>query len=82
MSEECSVLGKNEIHVQNFGRETWSEEAIRRTRRMWENNNLMDHMEIRLEWIKRALDEVQWRALVNMIINLQIPYKLWYLLNS
>jgi hypothetical protein len=59
MREECSVLGRDEIHVQNFDQETRNEGATVRTKRMWEDNNHMDHMEIWFKWIKLALGEVQ-----------------------
>jgi hypothetical protein len=51
MNEECSVLGRDEIHVQNFGQETRNERATESTRGMWEDNNQVDHIETRLKWI-------------------------------
>jgi hypothetical protein len=40
------------------------------------NNNKMDLREIGwdcIDWIDVAQDRDQWRALVNMLINLQVP---------
>jgi hypothetical protein len=59
MSDECSVLGRDEIHVQNFGHGTRNQGATVKTRRMREDDNHMDHMEVWLKWIKLALDEIQ-----------------------
>jgi hypothetical protein len=45
-------------------------------RRRWENNIKMDLREIGwggVDWIDLAPDRDQWRALVNMVINLRVP---------
>jgi hypothetical protein len=42
----------------------------------WEDNIRMDLREIRLEFVNLihlAQDRVQWWALVNMVMNLQVP---------
>jgi hypothetical protein len=47
-----------------------------RPRRRWEDGIRMDLREIGwggLDWIDLAQDRDQWRALVNMVINLQVP---------
>jgi hypothetical protein len=47
-----------------------------KTGRSWEDNIKMDHREIgwgSMDWIDLAQDRDQWRALVNMVINLQVP---------
>jgi hypothetical protein len=47
-----------------------------RPRCRWEDNIKMDLREIGIHganWIQLALDRVQWRAFVNMVINLQVP---------
>jgi hypothetical protein len=49
---------------------------FRRPRRRWENNVKMDLREIGLEgidWIYLAQDKDRWRALVNTVMNLQVP---------
>jgi hypothetical protein len=48
-----------------------------RPRRRWENNIKMDLREIGLgvmDWIDLAQDRDQWRALVNTVMNLWVPY--------
>jgi hypothetical protein len=47
---------------------------LRRPRRRWVDNIKMDLREIRwggVDWIGLAQDRDQWRALVNIVINLQ-----------
>jgi hypothetical protein len=47
-----------------------------RPRRRWEDNIRMELGEIRWEgvdWIHLALETDEWRALMNMEINLQVP---------
>jgi hypothetical protein len=47
-----------------------------RQRRRWVDNIKIDLREIRwdgVEWIDLAQDRDQWRALVNMVMNLRVP---------
>jgi hypothetical protein len=47
-----------------------------RTRHRWEDNILIDLREIGfgdVDWIHWAQDRDRWRALVNMVVNLQVP---------
>jgi hypothetical protein len=47
-----------------------------RPRRRWEDNVKMDFREIRIDvanWIQLAQDRVQWRALVDTVMNLRVP---------
>jgi hypothetical protein len=47
-----------------------------RPRRKWEDNIKMDLCEIGMigaNWIHLAQDRVQWRACVNMVMNLRVP---------
>jgi hypothetical protein len=47
-----------------------------RPRRRWVDNIKMDLREIGLngvDWIDMAEDKDQWRALVNTVLNLQVP---------
>jgi hypothetical protein len=49
---------------------------LRRQRRRWVDNIKMDFRDIELDgrdWIDLAQDMVQWRALVNVVINLRVP---------
>jgi hypothetical protein len=43
---------------------------------IWVDNIKMDHREAGwgdMDWIDMAQDRVQWRALVNTVINLRVP---------
>jgi hypothetical protein len=47
-----------------------------RPRRRWEDNVKIDLREIGIggaNWIQLAQDMVQWRAFVNMVMNLRVP---------
>jgi hypothetical protein len=47
-----------------------------RPRRRWEDNIRMDLREIGwggMDWIDLAQNRDQWKALVNMVINLRVP---------
>jgi hypothetical protein len=47
-----------------------------RPRHMWEDNIKMDFQEVEcggMDWIKLAQDRDRCRALVNAVINLQVP---------
>jgi hypothetical protein len=50
--------------------------TLRRPTHRWENNINMDFREIGwdcVDWIDLAQDRGQWRALVNTVMNLQVP---------
>ena len=47
-----------------------------RPRRRWEDNNKMDLQEVGrggTDWIELAQDTERWQALVNAVMNLQLP---------
>jgi hypothetical protein len=50
--------------------------SLRRPRRRWEDNIKMDLQEVgcgSMDWIGLAQDRDRWRALVNEVMNLQVP---------
>jgi hypothetical protein len=50
--------------------------SLGRPRRRWEDNIQMDLREIGIDganWIRLAQDRVQWRAFVNIVMNLRFP---------
>jgi hypothetical protein len=58
-----------------FGRPE-GKRPLGRPRRRWEDNIKLDLREIVIDganWIQLAQDRVQWRAFVNMTMNLRIP---------
>jgi ribosome biogenesis protein Nip4 len=49
---------------------------LRRPRRIWEDNIKMELREIvfgDVDWINLAQDRDRWRALVNTVMNFQVP---------
>jgi hypothetical protein len=49
---------------------------LERPRRRWKDNIKIDLREIGIDgsnWIQLAQDRVQWRAYVNMVMNLRVP---------
>jgi hypothetical protein len=56
---------------------------LRRPRRRWEDNNKMNFQEVGcggMDLIELDQDRGRWRALLNAVMNLQIPYKVGNLL--
>jgi hypothetical protein len=56
-----------------------------RPRRRWEDNIKMDLREIRwdgVDWIGLAQDRVQWRAIVNTVMNFRVLQNIGKLLSS
>jgi hypothetical protein len=56
-----------------------------RHRRRWEDNIRTGLGEIRcggMDWINLALERDQWRALVNTVMNLRVPYNVGKFLSS
>jgi hypothetical protein len=50
----------------------------KRPRRRWEDNIKLDLREIGIDganWIRLAQDRVRWRAFVNTVMNLRVPWK-------
>jgi hypothetical protein len=56
-----------------------------RPRLGWEDNIKIDLREIGwadMDWIDLAQDRDQWRALVNTVVNLRVPYNVGKFLSS
>jgi hypothetical protein len=50
---------------------------LARPRRRWVDNIRIDHVEVGwgdMDWIRLAQDRDKWRALVNLVLNLRVPY--------
>jgi hypothetical protein len=62
--------------LEGFGWEARRKRPLGRPRRRWEDNIKMDLREIGIDvanWIQLTQDRVQWRACVNMVMNLRVP---------
>jgi len=71
MGRAYGMHGEEERWIQGFG-----EDPEGRPRRRWENNIKVDLKEVGcggMDWIKVAQDRDRWQALVNAVMNLQVP---------
>ena len=77
MSGTCSAYGGGKRRVQCFGGETEGKRPLGRPRRRWKDNIKMDLQEVGcrgMDWIELAQGRDRWRALVNAVMNLQVPF--------
>jgi len=54
-------------------------------RRRWEDNIRMDHQEVGcggMDWVELVQDRDRWRALVNAVMYLRVPYNTGNFLSS
>jgi hypothetical protein len=85
MGGACSTYGRNDKLIQNFGGKTRREEITRRPGLRWKDNIRTHLGEIGWEfvdWRHLAQNRDQWRALVNTVMNLQVPQKVESFLTS
>jgi hypothetical protein len=77
MSGVCSAFGGEERHIQGFfGGKPEGKRPLGRHRHRWVNNIKIDLQEMGcgdMDWIKLAQDRDRWWALVNAVMNLQVP---------
>jgi hypothetical protein len=69
-------MGKKRNAYRILERKPEGKRPLGRSRGRWEDNIKMDLREIGrggMDWIHLAQDRDQWRALVNMVMNLQVP---------
>jgi len=68
---------RGDRRVQGFGVKPEGKRPVERPRRRWEDNIKMDLQEVgcrSMDWIELAEDRDRWRALVNAVMNLRVPY--------
>jgi hypothetical protein len=76
MGGACSTNGKKRNAYRMLVGKPEEKRPLGRPRRRWEDNIKMDLTEIGwggMDWIHLAQDRDQWRALVNMVMNLRVP---------
>jgi hypothetical protein len=72
----CDTHGGWKKCLKCFDWEARRKKPLGRPRRRREDNIKMDLLEIGIDganWIRLAEDKVQWRASMNMVINLRFP---------
>jgi len=77
MGGACNACGGDQSCIQGFDGYTWGKSPLARPRRRWEDNIKMNLPEVgcgSLDWIDLAQDRDRWRALVNAVMNLWVPF--------
>jgi hypothetical protein len=72
----CGTHGGGERCLQGFGWRPEGRRPLVRPKRRWEDNIKLDLREMWIDganWIRLAQDRFQWRACVNMVMNLRVP---------
>jgi hypothetical protein len=75
MGRACGTQGGEEKCIQSFDGETLSKQTTWKTC-TWEDNTKMDLKSIGwegMEWINLAKNVDKWRAIVNVVMNFQVP---------
>jgi hypothetical protein len=76
MGRACSTKGEKRNAYRILVGKLEGKRPLGRPRRRWEDNIRMDLREIGwggMDWIDLAQDRDQWKVLVNMAMNLQVP---------
>jgi hypothetical protein len=76
MGGACSTNGGEEEGVEAIGGKQEGKRPLGRPRRRWVDNIGMDLGEVGssdVDWIGLAQDRNRWRALVNSVLNPQVP---------
>jgi hypothetical protein len=69
-------MGEGRGVYRVLGGRSKGKRPLGRPRHRWEDNIKIDHREMEIDganWIQLAQDRVQWRAFVNVVMNLHIP---------
>ena len=72
----CNTYGGSRCVYRVLVGKPEEKKSLGRPRRRWEDNIKMDLQEIGcgvMDWIELAEDRDRWRALVNAVMNLQVP---------
>jgi hypothetical protein len=81
----CSTHGKKRNAYKIFVGKSEGKRPLEIIRRRWEDNIKICLSEIwwgSMDWIDLAQDRDQWRALVNTVMNLRVPWNIVNLLSS
>jgi len=76
MGRAHNVYGGEERCIQGLVGKPEGKRPLGRPRHRWEDNIKMDLQEVGcggMDWVKLAQDRDRWQALVNAVMNLQVP---------
>jgi hypothetical protein len=76
MGGSCSTNGEKRNACRLLVGKPEGKRPLLRPRRRWVDNIMMDHGEVGcddMDWIGLAQDRNRWRAVVNSVLNLQVP---------
>jgi glucose dehydrogenase len=76
MSRECNINVEKKNAYRILVGKPEGKRPLGRQRHRWMSNNKMDFREIGwgdMDWIDLAQDRDQWKAIVNTVMNLQVP---------
>jgi hypothetical protein len=76
MDKAYSLYGRDEKCIQNFSQKTEGKRPLRRPRHRWQGTIKMFLKETGcegMELIHLTQDRDKWQALVNTVMNLQVP---------
>jgi hypothetical protein len=76
MGGACSIYGCEERCIQGFGGESEEKRPLGRARHRWEGNIKMDLQDMGwegMDCMDLAQERDRWWALVNAVMNLQVP---------
>jgi hypothetical protein len=76
MGRACSSHGEGRGVYRVLVGKPEGKRPLGRSRHRWEDNNKMDLQEVGcgdMNWIELAQDRDRWRALVIVVMNLQVP---------
>jgi hypothetical protein len=80
MGRDCNTNEEKSNAYRILVRKPQGKRPLGRPRCRWADSIKMDLREIGwggVDWIELAQDRDQWRALMNTVMNLRVPYNCW-----
>lgn len=70
-AEHVARIGGYEMYIRGLDRKTWGKRPAGKPKQRWTDNMVLEEMGWKgVDWINLAHDMVQWRAVVNTVMNL------------
>jgi hypothetical protein len=79
MGEACSINWGGEVHTGFWSENLRGNRRLDGPKHRWENDIKMDLLEVRcsMDRIDLAQDRHRWRAVLHVVMNLQIPWQIY-----